>query len=251
MTQTADAGTLPPAAAFELEVLAREVVTPLMTRLRLSAPELADFRSVPGQDLMLAIPRGDGETINRRYTIRRHDPASQAVDIDAVIHGHGPGAAWFAEAAAGDRIGAYGPRGKVVASPTADWHLFVADESGLPATAAMLEALEPTATAIAVVEVADAAEEQAIDLPTGATVTWVHRDGAEPGWPDLLVTAVAALRLPEQSGHAYLSAEMGVVNALRADLGARGFSSDEISPKSYWRRDQANAAHGEPMRDRT
>ena len=40
-------------------------------------------------------------------------------------------------------IAAVGPRGKVVPAPGAAWHLFVCDESGWAATAAMVESLTP------------------------------------------------------------------------------------------------------------
>jgi len=255
MTQTADEQTLPPAAALELEVVTRETLTPGMVRVRLTGPDLADFRHVAGQDLMLAIPTGEGgdddqETINRRYTIRRYDAAASAVDIDAVSHGEGPGARWFAAAAPGDRLGAYGPRGKVVVSPTAAWHLFVCDESGLPATAAMLEALPAGATAIAVVEVANPSEQQTIDTTADVAISWVLRDDEEPGDPDRVVAALGATVLPDGPGHAYLSMEMGVVAALRSALADRGLPREAMSPKAYWRRGVANAGHGEPMRDR-
>ena len=248
MTDTDELVGLPTAAAFELEVAGREQLTPGTIRLHLTSPDLAGFAHVAGQDLMLAVPHDDG-TINRRYTIRRHDPGARTVDIDAVVHGDGPGARWFASAASGERIAAYGPRGKIVASPSAAWHLFVADESGLPATAAMLEALPEGSTAVAVIEVADAREEQPIDLLDGATVTWVHRDGAPAGSLELLRGAVGAVVLADGPGHAYLSAELSVVNALRGDLESRGLHRERISPKAYWRRGAANAAHGEPLRD--
>ncbi|MFI5046240.1 MAG: siderophore-interacting protein [Acidimicrobiia bacterium] len=250
MTQTTDVETLPPPAALELEVVRREAVTPRMTRVRLTGPDLGEFRFVAGQDLMLAIPTADGSTINRRYTIRSHDAAARAVDVDVVVHGDGPGARWVVRAAPGERIAAFGPRGKIVPAATAAWHLFIGDESGLPAIAAMLEALPTTATAIAVVEVADAREEQPVDAVADATISWVHRGGVEPGLPDLLVGAVGATVLPDGPGHAYLAAEMGVVAALRAELASRGLSPDAMSPKAYWRRGTANAAHGEPMRER-
>ena len=221
-----------------------------MTTIRFTAPELATFRFVPGQDVTLAIPNGD-DTIKRRYTIRRHDASEQTLDVDAVLHGDGPGARWMAAAAPGDRIDAVGPRGKVVASATADWHLFVADESGLAATAAMLESLGPDAVAVAVVEVADAQEEQAIAAPSGTEITWVHRGAATPGDPALLLRAIGGAPLPSGLGHAYVMAEASVVRVLRDVLTDRGFSPDRVSAKAYWRVGLANAPHGEPIKDAT
>lgn len=247
---------LPPPAPLALQVVGRELRSPRMTRLRLRGPDLVDLRHLPGQDLMLAVPTGDtgpdgtAVTVNRRYTIRALDPVAGTVDLDAVDHGDGPGARWIAAAGPGDRIACFGPRGKIVASPTADWHLFVGDESGLPAIAVMLEGLPADAAAVALVEVADTREEQAIATPPATEIHWLHRRGDAPGTPERLVRALRAVTFPAGDGHAYLAAELGVVGALRDVLVERGFTPDAISPKAYWRRGAANAPHGEPMRDR-
>ena len=98
--------------AFEVaEVVA---LTPRLRRLRLTAAHLDLLAPAPGQDLMLRMPDGDGGTINRRYSIRAHDPVVALVDVDVVLHGDGPGARWAAGAAVGDVVEAVGPRGKVV-----------------------------------------------------------------------------------------------------------------------------------------
>jgi hypothetical protein len=36
---------------------------------------------------------------------------------------------------------------------------------------------------------------------------------------------------------------------LREVLAARGLAPEQISPKAYWGRGRANAAHGEPAKD--
>ncbi len=143
----------PPAVALSLEVTGVEQLTPLMRRITVTGDDLDGFEYLPGQDLMLAVPTTDDATINRRYTIRAHDPLARTVVLDIIAHDHGPGGRWARTASPGDRIDAVGPRGKVVLSETADWHLFVCDESGLPAAASMLEALASTTTAVAFVDV--------------------------------------------------------------------------------------------------
>ncbi len=95
---------------------------------------------------MLRVPLGGDRVVNRRYTIRSFDPAQRAVTIDVSLHGAGPGTDWISAARAGDRIDAIGPRGKITVRPEADWHLFVADETGLPGVLAMIEALAPGST---------------------------------------------------------------------------------------------------------
>jgi len=63
--------------------------------------------------------------------------------LDIVLHGDGPGERWVRSARPGDKIEGIGPRGKITTSAAADWHLFIGDESALPAMFAMTEALPP------------------------------------------------------------------------------------------------------------
>ena len=49
------------------------------------------------------------------------------------------------------------------ASAAADWHLFVGDESALPATFAMTEALPPGRPATLVLEIPEESDEQDLD----------------------------------------------------------------------------------------
>jgi NADPH-dependent ferric siderophore reductase len=165
-----------------------------------------------------------------------------------VLHGDGPGARWARDARPGDHIEAIGPRGKITLVETAAWHLFAGDESGIPAAFAMTEALGAGASAVLIHEVTGAEEEPPLQVPSGvdADIRWLHRGDAEPGRPELLAAAVAAVALPSGRGHAYLTGELDVVAAMRQALIARGLDADQISPKSYWRRGVANAAHGEP-----
>ncbi len=86
-------------------------------------------------------------------------------------------------------------------------------------------------------------------MAAGADLTWLHRLGRPAGDPAALVAAAARVALPPGPGHAYLAGEARVVLALREALGARGLAPQQISPKAYWGRGRANAAHGEPARD--
>ena len=130
--------------------------------------------------------------------------------------------------------------------PDAAWHLFLADESGLPATFAMLGALAPGARALACFEVGGPGEVRPPPGPAGAAaeVHWLERDGAAPGTSRVLTEAAATVTLPEGRGHAYLAAEIGVVAAARQALATRGLTAGQLSAKPYWRLGVANAANG-------
>jgi NADPH-dependent ferric siderophore reductase len=239
----------PDVAAWDLEVTGTEQLTPTMRRLRFTAPGLADFSYQPGQDFMLTVPAG-AASFRRRYTIRSFDQAAPTVDIDVVMHGDGPAAAWAASAQPGSHIEAIGPRGKVIVDEAAEWHLFAGDDSAVPASLAMAESLSNPDRALVVLEVDGVDDQQQSHTADGGDVPvhWLHRAGADPSSSGNLVAALETIDLPSGAGHAYLAGELGVVAAMRSALLARGMTPEQISAKPYWRAGRANAAHGEPER---
>jgi NADPH-dependent ferric siderophore reductase len=242
-------GPLAGTTRLAFEVVASARLTPHMQRLTLTAPQLDTFTCLPGQDVMLLVAAEGNRPVRRRYTVRELDTAERLLTLDIVLHGDGPGERWVRSAAPGDRIEGIGPRGKITTSATADWHLFIADESGLPATFAMAEALSPGSAATLVIEVPEEDDEQ--DLSSAATtrISWLHRLGAPAGDPALLAEEAEEVEFPVGRGHAYLFGEAKVVSRLREILAGRGLGEDQVSPKAYWGRGRANASHGEPARD--
>src|SRR6187551_1995628 len=180
---------LPDPRPLTLEVRARAQVTPLVTRVVVGGDDLVGFEFAPGQDLMLAIPL-DGATINRRYTVRRADPTAGTADLDLVVHGHGPGSSWATDAPIGATVTALGPRGKVVPAADVDWHLFVCDESGWAASAAMAESLPATGTAVIVADVAGEDEQQPLDAAAAVAISWCNRDGGPVGASEQVLAAL-------------------------------------------------------------
>jgi NADPH-dependent ferric siderophore reductase len=233
-------GRLKGAYLLDLEVVAVDDVTPTTRAITFASPDLVDFGYLPGQDLMMTFPAGD-RTARRRYTVRSNDPAAGTAVVEFVVHGHGPASDWAGAARPGDRIEAIGPRGTIALAADAVNHLFIGDESAVPATFIMLEALPATATATAILEVDDPASER--PAPTTAasiSVQWVAT-GAIPA-------AIAGLHLPAGPSHAYVHGEAAMVRAARQALADIGLTAESISTKAYWRHDQANADHGEPNR---
>ena len=158
-----------------------------MRRIRCTAPGLAELSYLPGQDVMLTVPTPAGPTFRRRYTIRSFDPAVPAIDIDMVLHGDGPAAAWATSAQPGSHIEGIGPRGKITVDPDADWHLFAGDDSALPASLAMAASVleaegSDSGRAIVVLEVDGPDDEQRDETSDGqeVPVRWLHRAGGDP-----------------------------------------------------------------------
>jgi NADPH-dependent ferric siderophore reductase len=242
-------GSLAGTCRLELEVAGSRLLTPHMQRLQLTAPQLAGFQYAPGQDVMLLVGVDGNRPVRRRYTIRSLDRVKRLLTLDIVLHGAGPGERWVRAARVGDRIEGIGPRGKISPSASADWHLFIGDESALPAIFAMTESLPGDASATLLLEVPDPDDEQELLAPARSRVSWLHRLGGPAGEGAGLGAEAAEVELPPGKGHAYLLGEARVVSLLRDVLGDRGLASDQMSPKAYWGRGRANAGHGEPARD--
>jgi NADPH-dependent ferric siderophore reductase len=234
-----------------LTVVAVAEVTEGMRRVTFAGAGLEELVHLPGQDMAITVPAGEGETVRRRYTIRSLDRAGGRVSLDFVLHGDGPAARWVSSVEPGAVIEVVAPRGKITLDPEADWHLFAGDETAIAAVAAMVGALEEGARAIALLEIEGPEQEQAIEAAEGVSVetVWLHRLGVAPGESDLLPAAITALKLPEGTGHAYLAGEYSLVQLLRRTLQERGLAQEQISPKPYWRLGRRNMPHGEPERD--
>ena len=170
-------GSLASTTRLDFEVVDSARLTPHMQRLRLTAPQLDGFGYLPGQDVMLLVAAEGNRPVRRRYTIRQLDEAARLLTLDIVLHGDGPGERWVRSARSGDRIEGIGPRGKITTSATADWHLFIGDESALPATFAMTEALPPDRPATLVLEIPEESDEQDLDCRS----EYPHLLAAPPG----------------------------------------------------------------------
>ena len=224
---------LPTASTHLLSIADVVDVGPRMRRITVTGEPLARFVALPGQDVVVHVSDGHGGGVSRRYTIRNLNNETRRLDLDVVMHGHGPGAAWAASVATGDDVEVFGPRGKVLVAD-ARWQLFVGDESAIPAIAEMVAALPAGTAAAALIEVTDADDEQPIGATGRVDVRWLHRLVAPAGESELLGRAVSSLEIPDVDRHAYLFAESRVVRQLRDDLSGRGLQSHEISAKGYW-----------------
>ncbi len=237
------------AALWRLTVSTVTAITDDYRRVTFGGPDLEQLDFRPGQDLMMRIPGPDEFITNRRYTIRNANPEKATVTIDMVLHGDGPGARWAAAAAPGHSMDAIGPRGKVVLDETAAWHLFIGDETALPGMSIMAESLPAAVPGVMVVELPQHVRGHDPELATDQTVDikWIERGDAEPGGAARLVTAAEQVTFPSGQGRAYVAGEMKMVRAVTTALVARGFDRSAIDAKAYWRRGDANAAHGEPL----
>ena len=180
----------------------------------------------------------------RTYTVRGVRPDRREVDVDFVLHGDGPAAAWAAAARPGAVLAVAGAAS--LAERPAGWLLLAGDETSLPAISRLLAAAPPSTVGVAFLEVAGPEEEQPLAAPPGIAVHWLHRNGTPPGEGTLLVDAVAALEPPGTDDvFAWVGAESAAVRAIRADLRGRwGLGRAQHHAIGYWRRGRAMAPAG-------
>jgi NADPH-dependent ferric siderophore reductase len=240
-----------------LTVAAVTRVTPSVRRVTLTGTAAAVASAGPTVSLLVPRPEDpaprwpavarDGRVVwpvgshgvsLRSYTARRQDPVRGEVDIDFVLHGDGPAAGWAVAARPGAVLGVAGS-GPLGSRP-AGVLLLAADETALPAVARILDEADPATRGTALLEVADAAEEQDLPAPPGIAVRWLHRGGTQPGESTLLADAVAALPRPPGDVFAWVGAEAGAVRAIRSDLRTRwGLTRAQHHAIGYWRRGRA------------
>jgi NADPH-dependent ferric siderophore reductase len=196
------------------------------------------------KDGRIVWPEGSHGVALRSYTARRQDPDAGAVEIDFVLHGDGPAAAWAAAAGPGVLLGVAGAG--ALGDRPAGYLLLAGDETALPAIGRILAETPPTAAGIALVEVAGPEEEQPLPAPAGVAVRWLHRGGTPPGESTLLADAVAALHRPAgEDVFAWVGAESAAVRSIRADLRGRwGLSRAQHHAIGYWRRGRAMSPAG-------
>ena len=163
--------------------------------------------------------------------------------LDFVVHDHGVAGVWARDAEAGDALVVMGPRANWLLPEDYRHYLAVGDETALPAISRVLEEAPAGTVVTAVVEVADAGEEQELTPAEDvvADLRWVHRDTAEVGTGHLsaLETAVRAVPLPEDltSLFVFAAGETGAMKPIRRYLRREvGLEKDQVAVDGYWKR---------------
>ena len=248
-----------------LTVARVEPLTHRMVRVVLTGDDLDGFTTIAPEDhVKLFVPphpgaeprmplirddrwvdrAGDADLVSRDYTVRAYDPAARELSIDMVLHPHGPGGRWAAQAAPGQRIGVLGPRGSFLVRDVLDWYVLAVDETALPAMARWLERLRPDVPVTAFVEVDDERDELELATRADATVTWLHRRGTPAGRSRVLERAVRALPLPPGRGFVWVAGESGSLKPLRRYLSRDlGLHRDAYDVDGYWKLGAADHDH--------
>ena len=227
----------------QLDVLRVDKIAAHMIRVTLGG-DLDGFTSLGFDDhVKLFFPTdrtgddGEPEFDSRDYTPRRYDPQARTLAVEFVLHDAGPATRWAEQVKAGQTLRIGGPRGSFVIPLTFDWHLLIGDDTALPAIARRLEELPKGSRAVVLAEVDSAADEIAFESAAEVSVTYVHRNGADPGASDALTRGLRSLKLSKGDYYAWVACESLTAKALRAQLIAdHGANPKWIRAAGYWRR---------------
>ncbi|GAC68989.1 siderophore-interacting protein [Gordonia soli] len=188
----------------------------------------------------------DQQPVLRTYTVRRVDAERKELAIDFVVHGtEGIAGPWAATVEPGTEVRFLGPGSGYRPRADAPWHLLAADESGLPAVAAALEALPVDSVAKVFIEVAGPDDEIELVAPPAAEIVWVHRGGGSDevgedraGDNAPLVGAVRSAEWLDGEPQVFIHGEAQAVmhNLRRYVRKERGVSAGNASISGYWRR---------------
>lgn len=245
---------------FITEVVAVTDVNPSWRMITFRGGDLAEFRTI-GPDTfvyLLAPPPGcdhlaidqsfswddywkmpdEVRPVGAYYTVREWRPEAGEVDVYFVLHDHaGPASSWVRTAQPGCPVALWGPRTSYEPPAEADWYLLAADDTGLPAVASIVEQLPDGVPTRVFLEVEGPDERLEVADRPGVEITWLYRDGAEPGTTTLLPDAVKAMPWPGGAPYVWGAGESRTLTQVRKYVRHEiGLPRETVMLEAYWRR---------------
>lgn len=265
-----------PITTRNLEVLRVADVTPGMRRVTLGGDQLAEhvadnglpvaafssdgfddeFKILlkhPDVDEAVIPVQGEGRLdwstdhpehrVLRTYTVRRWDAETGELDVDFVQHGVGPATSWARRVQPGERIQIAGPKSAAQHPEGVDWTLVAGDETALPAIGRWLEEWPVGEPGQVFIEIERPEHRQDLPTPDRVEVTWLSRDGAEPGTTTLLFDAIRAAEWWPGSVYAWVAGEAGTLAPIRRWLRReKELSKEQCEVTGYWRQQDVVAS---------
>jgi len=224
----------------ELQVLRSETITPHFRRIVLGGDALAGFVSSGFDDhIKLILQSANGETVMRDYTPRHYDAVAGELVIEFALHDSGPVSDWAAQAEPGQTIVVGGPKGSFIIPTDYEWHLLIADETGLPAVCRRLEELPAGTRVSAMVLTADPADQRVLTSAATLDQQWFTQ-------PEQLLAAVRTLTLAAGEGFVWCAGEAKISAQLRKILvEEKGHDRTAIRAAAYWK--EGAAGHHENL----
>lgn len=224
-----------------------EEVTPRCRRIVLTGSGVAELSRLDEPEAAGAVRSirvHFSEDDSREYTAVRGDDAD-SLAIDVVIHGDGVGSNWAERVEPGMEVDVSGPGDSLTIDGAPDWWLLVGDETALPAIRRHLASVAPGTPVRAIVSVADADAEQALESPGELDARWVHPAADVPSGSvaplvDALVAVTPLLGTESGDGVAFVAGEQSIVKpAEDVLLGEWGLPPEHAVIAGYWKRGEA------------
>jgi NADPH-dependent ferric siderophore reductase len=212
-------------------------IGPRMRRVVFDVPHLAELNLPGAGDEALGIYFSADTDEGRNYSVRRRGPGPQQVTCDFVLHQRGIASDWARRVETGEQVVLDHARSWYRPEPTSRWQLLIADLSGLPALARILDELPDDADVSVIVEVAEEAD---LDyLPQRSDVPFVTSIGTGNGQaPSRLTELASAYAHPEGRGYCWFAGEAQATREVRKHLRSdHGWVADQYDIVGYWRFD--------------
>ncbi|WP_430867580.1 siderophore-interacting protein [Demequina aurantiaca] len=255
--------------SYLAEVLGTTQITPNLRRVHLGGGDLARWEATgkPDEYVHVHIPDADAaegweddHDIARHYTIRRHsiagEPGAEAVtiDLDVVTHGHGRGATWAKTCQPGDHVAISTARGFYGPPEGTTKRLLIADATGLPAVARILEEASADEEFDVIIELLDLADK--VTFASAATVRPVWRVSGNGRSPSALEACMSRASTPDEDVYVWIAGETSETRRARKFLRANwGRHHTSYRIVGYWLSNQEElmatyAALSDEVRDR-
>jgi len=215
-------------------------LTAHFTRIVVEVPEVERLCLPRGADTAVGIYFGANQYApGRTYTVRHDDRPARRIVVDVLMHGDGIGTAWADQVAGGDTVVLAHANSWYRPPATADWQLLVADMSGLPALARILDT-PPTTATTAIVELVD--ETDLAYLPDQPNVLVLPLFGTGNGVSDsALAQHVVSHTRAGGTGYCWFAGEARDARAVRKHLRhEQRWVPEQLDVMGYWRRSSAD-----------
>lgn len=236
MTTVAPTPSRPRPVSRQIEVVAVHDLSPSMRRVTFTGPELDGFDPGDAITVKLIFPNADpgARPHGRPFTLRQVRGEQAEIDVDFVLHDHGGVACnWVRQAAPGQRLGMFGPRGSERVPGTPIRVVLGGDVTALPAVAVILSRLVAGSVADVLLQVPTAADVQPLPSAAQTRVRWLVPDDADA---QPLVRAVRELQTDE-TDRWWFAAEMHAAVQIRHHLAQeRGVPRECMRVVPYWKR---------------
>lgn len=170
----------------------------------------------------------------RSYTVRAFNDQTKELTVDFAINDHvGLATNWAKNAQLGDYLGVAGPGEAKYPNYHADWHLLIADLTGLPAAAAILEKLPKDAAGSAFLQIPTIEDKQIIAAPDGMNINWVINGDLSK---NVLLEQIESLSWLDGTPTIFVATESAQMKALNQHLKTQsGYKKAQTYTSGYWK----------------